>query len=70
MVRFQLDDLRVISLYIGNLTPGGRAYYVASSPESDIVDLVPAEWIDTFVMLMSSVEPISASSGENSASQR
>lgn len=64
----QLDSLNVITLYIGDKTPSGDAYYVASFPEDVIFDLVPAQWIDDFVGLMLlSIEPDLSSSGVNSS---
>lgn len=59
VVRFQLEDLSVATLLVGNKNPEGDLYYVSSEPNGAIVDLVPVEWLDTFVFLMTTLEPVS-----------
>jgi len=60
VVRFQRDDLRIVTLYIGNQTSTGEGYYVAFSPESAIVDVVSTQWVDNFVLTMVTLQPLSA----------
>jgi hypothetical protein len=60
VVRFQKDDLRIVTLYIGDQTPTGEGYYVAFSPESAIVEVVSTQWVDNFVLTMLTFEPLSA----------
>lgn len=63
VVRFQLN--RVISgqnrfmFIVGDMTPQGDAYYVAANSESNIIDLVPVELIDSLVMVMTNLDILS-----------
>lgn len=62
VIRFQLDTLQVITLYVGNLTPSGEAYYV-SSGDSNAIVLVLTTWIDNFVLSMLSIQPYDDGAG-------
>lgn len=54
VVRFGLTGESLVTVYIGSQTPSGGAYYVSDTPDGVIIDLVPADWIDDFIMLMRS----------------
>lgn len=57
VLRFQVDDLQVITLQVGDLTPSGQAYYVYIPNELTTVHLVAREWIEALLRLMLALPP-------------
>jgi hypothetical protein len=58
VIRFQLDDLRVLELQVGHLTASGKGYYVTIDPNGVIVDVVETFWIDEIVGYLLSIQPL------------
>ncbi len=51
------EGVRTITVYIGDRTRSGQAYYAAPALQEGVVDLVPADWIDRFVDAMQNLHP-------------
>jgi hypothetical protein len=57
VLRFQVDDLQVISFAVGDITPSGQAYYVYIPNEQVVVHLVAREWIEALFSLLLELPP-------------
>ncbi|MFP4321174.1 MAG: hypothetical protein ACLFTK_01840 [Anaerolineales bacterium] len=72
VISFQMvpdvSDIRTISVYVGDRTRSGQAYYASPTLDEGVVDLVPAEWIDSFVRAMQELQPADRQAGEDTPS--